>query len=81
MALPIFEKKYPEDTRPRAAIEAAKAWRSDPSDENEAKARSAADAAAAAAAYAAARNAVADAVRGAVPWAAVEAALTKMETM
>ena len=49
MALPIFEKKYPEDTRPRAAIEAAKAWRSDPSDENKAKARSDATAATAAA--------------------------------
>ena len=31
-ALPIWEKKYPEDMRPRKAIEAAKEWLSNPSD-------------------------------------------------
>jgi hypothetical protein len=31
LALPIFEKKNPDDKRPRAAIEAAKAWLQDPS--------------------------------------------------
>lgn len=43
----IFEKKYPNDKRPRAAIEAAKECIKDPSEENKK---------AAAAAYAAARN-------------------------
>src|SRR3990167_4661419 len=42
----IFEKKCPDDKRPREAIEAAKRWLGDPSDKN--KAAAAADAAAAA---------------------------------
>ena len=46
----IFEKKCPDDKRPREAIEAAKRWLGDPSDKN--KAAAAAYAAAAAAAYA-----------------------------
>lgn len=29
--LPLFEKKYPNDSRPRKAIEAARAWANDPS--------------------------------------------------
>jgi len=31
--LPIWEKKYPEDIRPRKAIEAAKAWLANPCEE------------------------------------------------
>jgi hypothetical protein len=58
LALPIFEKKNPDDKRPRAAIEAAKAWLQDPSSAAAAHAADAAahaaDAAAHAAAYAAA---------------------------
>ena len=44
----IFEKKYPNDDKPRKAIEAAKKWVSKPTEEN----RAAANAAAAADAYA-----------------------------
>jgi len=33
-ALSIFEEEYPEDDRPRLAIEAAKRWLEDPSEEN-----------------------------------------------
>jgi hypothetical protein len=54
----IYEKKYPDDTRPRKAIEAAKAWLDDPNDKT--KADAAADAAYAAAvdaAYASAADA------------------------
>ena len=40
--LPKFEAKYPKDTRPRAAIEAARSWLADPSDENARLARAAA---------------------------------------
>jgi Immunity protein Imm5 len=45
--LDMYEKKYPEDKRPRQAIEAAQAWLQNPTEEN----RKAAAAAAAAAAY------------------------------
>jgi hypothetical protein len=31
-ALPVWEEKYPKDSRPRKAIEAAKEWLSNPSD-------------------------------------------------
>lgn len=48
----VFEKKYPNDDRPRKAIEAAKAWSKDPSDKNK-KAAYAAARAADAAIYAA----------------------------
>jgi len=41
-----YEKKYPDDDRPRKAIEAAKAWLSDPSEKNGSAARSAAESAA-----------------------------------
>jgi len=43
--LHVFEEEYPEDDRPRKAIEAAKAWLENPSEENQ----ELADAAAAAA--------------------------------
>jgi hypothetical protein len=49
--LPIFEKRYPNDSRPRKAVEAARTWVTCPSPEN--RAAYAADAAYAAAAYAA----------------------------
>jgi hypothetical protein len=49
------EKKYPDDKRPRQAIEAAKAWLNDPTEENRQAAYAAASiASAASAAYAAA---------------------------
>jgi len=61
--LSIFEKEYPNDHRSRKAIEAAKTWLMDPTDENSEKARAAADAAYAAAnaAASAAANAAANA--------------------
>ena len=34
-ALPIWEGKYPDDIRPRRAIEAAREWLDDPSDANQ----------------------------------------------
>ena len=43
--LPIFEKKYPDDKRPREAIEAARRYADDPSNENRRKVRAAASAA------------------------------------
>ena len=48
-ALPIFEKKYPTDKRPREAIEAAKGWLNNPSEENRLAAAEAASAAVSAA--------------------------------
>lgn len=62
--LDIFEASSPGDDRPRKAVEAAKAWLADPSDDNRQAARASADAAAAsadadAAAYAAAYAATA----------------------
>jgi hypothetical protein len=58
-ALPIFEKKYPKDDRPRKAIEAARAWAKGDLDIKEVRKarRAAADAAYAAAAAAAAAHA------------------------
>jgi hypothetical protein len=55
--LKYYEEKYPDDKRPRKAIEAAKKWLSNPSK----KSRAAAAYAAAYAAYAAAAYAAADA--------------------
>ena len=49
--LGIYEKKHPGDLRPRQAIEAAKEYALNPTEENRAKCKTAADAAAAAAAY------------------------------
>ena len=48
-----YEKKYPDDDRPRKAIEAAKAWLKDPSEKNRSAARSAAWSAAESAAWSA----------------------------
>lgn len=73
----IYEKKYPDDKRPRAAIEAAKAFLKNPSEENRKEAAAAARAAAwTAAARAAAWAAVAAeaAAEARVAWAAVAAA-------
>jgi len=61
----IYEKKYPENKRPREAIEAAKKCVKDPSDDNKK---------AAAAAYAAAYAAAADAAYAAAAVAAAYAA-------
>ena len=59
--LPIFEKRRPDDKRPRQAIEAAEAWLKDPSEKNRGACRADADAADAAAyAYAAYAAAAAD---------------------
>ncbi len=66
LVLPIWEKKYPDDKRPRKAIEAAKKCIDDPSDEN----RLAADSHPAAWA-AAARSAIPAA--GEAAWAAAAA--------
>ncbi len=76
----IYEKKYPDDKRPREAINAAKAWLKNPTDAAARAARAAADAAGAAAyaAYAAAyaAYAAADAARAAAyaAYAAADAA-------
>ena len=43
LVLPIFEKKYPNDDRPRKAIETAKVYLLDPTEENEEIARDASD--------------------------------------
>jgi hypothetical protein len=65
-ALPIFEKKYPNDERPRKAIDAAKAWLKDAS-------AYAADAAANAAADADAAYVAADSAADAAAYAAATA--------
>jgi hypothetical protein len=52
-ALPRFEKKYPNDSRPREAIESAEAWLKSPTESNRKKARSAAESAARSAAWSA----------------------------
>ena len=64
MVLPIFERKYPEDNRPRKAIESAKAVLADNTEENK-KATDAAAAATATAAYAYAAYAAATATAAA----------------
>ena len=92
----VFEKKYPNDDRPRKAIEAAKAWLKEPTGTNRAAAKAAANAAANAAdaanAYDAAANAAyaavyaaaaanaADAANAAAAYATVYAAKTKLKT-
>ena len=74
----IYEKKYPDDKRPREAIEAAKAYLKNPSDETKKAAAWAAEAAAAWAAEAAAARAAAWAAEAAearaAAWAAEAAA-------
>jgi hypothetical protein len=75
--LRIFEKKYPDDKRPRKALEAARTYLKFPTKENLEKlnaARDAAGAAAGAAAWAAARAAAGDAARAAAGAAARAAA-------
>ena len=77
----IYEKKHPEDKRPRKAIEAAKKCIKDPSEKNKRAAVAAADAAAYAyadvAAYAAYATAYADAAADAAAYAyAADAAYT-----
>jgi hypothetical protein len=76
----LYEVKYPDDSRPRKAIEAAKAYLEDPSEVNRkaaanaANAAYAADAAAYAAAYAAYAAAYANAAADAAAYAAADAA-------
>ena len=72
--LPNFEKAFPEDNRPRAAIAAARKWANDPTDENKSAAYSAADSAADSAysAYSAARSAA----RSAADSAAIDYAIS-----
>jgi len=53
-ALPVFEKEYPDDERPRLAIEAAKNWLKNQTEESRLMAASRAARARAFAAYAAA---------------------------
>jgi hypothetical protein len=45
LALPIFEGKYPDDKRPRRAIQTAKAWLKKPNQKNRVIAANAAEAA------------------------------------
>ena len=71
----IFETKYPDDKRPRQAIETAKACIKNPSVKNK-RAAWAAWAAAGAAAWAAAR-AAAGAAAGAAAWAAMKEKILK----
>jgi hypothetical protein len=78
----IYEKRHPKNTRPREAIEAAKKWLKDPSEENKKAAKTAAaaaaddddDDAAAAAAAAAAYAAAAAAADDDAAYAAAAAA-------
>jgi hypothetical protein len=77
LVLKNFEDKHPDDKRPREAIQAAKCWLANPTEENRKAAHAAADAAArAAAAYAAyvAAYAAADAAARAATYAARAAA-------
>ena len=68
--LPLFEKKYPKDTRPRDCIAAIKKFIQSPTDENREAMRSARSAAAAA--YAAADAAYAAAAYAAAAYAAAD---------
>ena len=62
--LEIYETKYPKDDRPRKAIEAAKKWVKEPTEENRKAASAAdADASSAAAAHAAAAASAANRLR------------------
>jgi len=72
LVLDIFEKKYPDDKRPREAIEAAERYAKSPTKKNKDAACAAADAAAYAAAYAA--HAAAHAAAYAAAYAAHAAA-------
>ena len=72
--LPIYEKKYPKDDRPRKAIEAAKKCIDNPSEENKKAAAASANAATAYAASAATSAAYAAAYASAAAYAAASAA-------
>ena len=81
LVIDIYEKKYPDDKRPRNAIEAAKKWLTEPNEKNGAAASAASEAASAARAAWAARaaSAAADAAGAAagaawVAWVASAAA-------
>jgi hypothetical protein len=85
LVLPIYEKEYPNDNRPRTAIETAKRYSQGKATEGELSAawdaaRDAARAAAWAAAWAAARAAAWDAARAAAWDAAWDAAIKKIES-
>ena len=71
--LPLYEAEHPQDNRPRAAINAAKKWLSEPTEENQtaasAASASAASAAASAAAYAAYAADAADAAAATAAYA------------
>ena len=75
-----FEVKYPEDNRPRQAIEAAEAWVNDQTEEKSSAARSAARSAAWSAAWSAAESAAsaawsaAESAAGCAAWSAASAA-------
>jgi hypothetical protein len=73
LVIGIYEKEYPDDKRPRQAIEAAKAWLKDPTEKNRAAARAASAAARAARAASAAAWAAASAARAAASAASAAA--------
>ena len=86
VVLPIFEKAYPKDDRPRKAIEAARAYALNPSKETAYAAAyaaaadaDAANAAACASAYEAAEAAEAAANAAHAAYAAAKAAIAKAE--
>lgn len=76
LVIGIYEKKHPDDNRPRQAIEAAKQWLAEPTEKNARAARKAAEAAAGAAGAAGAAREAAEAAEAAAraAWAAREAA-------
>ena len=77
-ALPLFEKKYPDDKRPRIAIETARRFALGEASKQELAAAGGARAAARGAAWAAAWAAAGDAARGAA-WAAARGAACPAE--
>jgi hypothetical protein len=81
--LPEFESQYPNEARPRQAIQAARRWAKDPTEENRTAASAAANAsyaAANAAAYAVAAAAAADAAAANAANAAYAAAAAAYAT-
>jgi hypothetical protein len=79
LVLPLYEQAHPGDDRPRRAVDAARAWLQDPSEENRAASDAASDAAYSAAsdaAYSAASDAASSAAWAAfsAAWAAYSAA-------
>ena len=83
LVLKNFEKEFPDDKRPREAIEAAKKWLENPTEENRSAARSAADSALSAArsaadsAWSAARSADSAAMSA---WSAARSAARSAES-